>query len=340
MGDRPLRLGLWYDLRNPVRWRRPWQRLYDATLEQMVWAESLGYDSLWLSEHHFAEDGYLPGVAAVGGALAARTSRVRLGTNLVLLPLHHPFRVAEDAATLALLSRGPFELGVALGYREIEFEVLGKNRKHRPSLLEEGVELIRRAWSGEAVSFQGRRFQVTDVPVPPAAPEPPPLLVGGMSEPAVERAARIGDGFLSAVNDHHEWYVSALERQGKDAREGRIYAGQWWVIDEDPERAWAEVGEHALYQLNTYITWGAFPGPHFADAEQVRRSGIYQIWDAATAVREIRALAAARPQLVDAHFWAVLPGEDPEHASPRLEYVARRVLPELRTGPAVPAVSP
>ena len=125
--------GLWYDLRNPDS-ERSFERLYAETLEQIVWAESLGIDSVWLSEHHFCDDGYTPSPLVVAAAIGARTSRLKLGTNLMLLPLHDPVRLAEDAASLAILTRGRLRLGVGLGYRELEYRAFGRSLRQRPSL--------------------------------------------------------------------------------------------------------------------------------------------------------------------------------------------------------------
>jgi len=123
-------------------------------VDQIVWAESLGYGSVWLSEHHFVEDGYTPSPLVLAAAVAVRTDRVRIGTSLVVLPLHDPVRVAEDAATVSILSGGRFELGVAQGYRLEEFEAFGRRPNHRPSLLEEGIEILRRSWSGDPLRFE------------------------------------------------------------------------------------------------------------------------------------------------------------------------------------------
>ena len=127
--------------------------------------------------------------------------------------------------------------------------------------MEEGVELIRRAWAGESLEFDGKRFQLPDVRVAPVPEHTPKLLIGGMNEPSIDRVARLGDGFLSTQNAHQPEYLEALERHGKDVANAAIHAGQWVIIDEDPERTWARIGDHALYQLNEYISWGAFGPP-------------------------------------------------------------------------------
>ena len=173
---REVRFGLWYDFRNPPQWQQPSERLYRQLLEQIAWAEELGLGSVWLTEHHFCDDGYTPSPLVIAAAIGSRTTQMRIGTNLMLLPLHDPIRLAEDAATVAILTGGRFDLGVGLGYRQIEFEAFHRSLRNRPSLLEEGIEIIRRAWSGEPICFAGKRFNIGDVtvhPVPTRPPQPP-----------------------------------------------------------------------------------------------------------------------------------------------------------------------
>src|SRR5712692_2737235 len=93
-----LRFGLWYDFRNPPAWKRPYDQLYGEIFEQIAWAEQHGFEDIWLTEHHFVEDGYSPSLLPIAAAIAARTKKIRIGTFVLLLPLHHALRVAEDAA--------------------------------------------------------------------------------------------------------------------------------------------------------------------------------------------------------------------------------------------------
>ena len=183
MSSRYVNFGLWYDFRNPPPSALSFTDLYRACLEQIVWAEQLGFDSVWLTEHHFCEDGYTPSPLVIAAAIGERTKRMRIGTNLMLLPLADPVRLAEDAATLSILTGGRFDLGVGLGYRQLEFDYFGRKLSHRPSLMEEGVAIIRQAWSGEPVSIQGKRFQIDGLSVAPAPEQPPKLYLGGMAPP-------------------------------------------------------------------------------------------------------------------------------------------------------------
>lgn len=325
--------GLIYDFRNPEQWKKPYETLYRETLDQVVWAESLGFRSVWLTEHHFCDDGYTPSPLVIAAAIGARTKEMQVGTNLIVLPLHDPMRIAEDAATVSIMTGGRFRLGVGQGYHEEEFTGFGRKLVNRPSLLEEGIEIIRRAWTGEVVNFSGKRFQVDGLRITPVPDNPPPILVGALADPAIERAARIGDGYLDTLNAGGAKYVEALSRVGKDPSDGQIFALQWPVIDEDPERAWAEIGKHSVYQWNEYIGWGVFGPPdqipRYEDPKQLVEAGMVQLWDAATAIEQLTALLRERPQTQDLHFIAQLPGESAESGSRRVEYLASKVMPEV-----------
>ena len=325
--------GLWYDFRNPAQWQQPFEQFYAERLAQITRAEALGFRSCWLTEHHFCEDGYTPSPLLLASAIAARTERMRLGTNLMLLPLHDPVRVAEDAATLSLVSGGRFDLGVGIGYRQLEFDHFQRKLSHRPSLVEEGIEILRRSWSGKPVNFTGKRFEVGDLCVTPVPQTTPKVYLGGMVEPAIQRAARVADGFLCTGGIGIDMYNTALEQQGKSVQDGDVILGCWAIIAEDPEAEAAKIGEHVLYQANEYIKWGAFgpPGsvPLYDDAAAAIENGLYQLWDADMAVAELNKLVRDYPNIRDIHFWAQFPGESVESGDARLRYIAEKVLPRL-----------
>ncbi|MFT7654039.1 MAG: alkanesulfonate monooxygenase SsuD [Limisphaerales bacterium] len=326
--------GLWYDFRNPAPWQRPFDEFYASTLSQISEAENLGFNSVWLTEHHFCEDGYTPSPLVLAAAIGAATQNMRIGTNLMLLPLHDPIRLAEDAATLSLTTNGRFDLGLGIGYRQLEFDQFGRKLSHRPSMMEEGVEIIRRAWSGEPVNFEGKRFSVGDLRITPAPVLKPDLLLGGMAEPAIARAARIGDGFLCTGGIGLDLYSEALTAIGKSPTDGKAVLGCWAIIAEDPEAEAARIGEHVLYQTNEYIRWGAFGPPDetplFETASDAVENGLYELWDADTAVSNLKKLQSDYPMISDIHFWAQFPGESIESGSQRLKYIAEHVLPKLR----------
>ena len=194
------------------------------TLEQIERSEALGYDSIWVSEHHFTEDGYLPSGLLFLAAVAARTRRVRLGTLVLLLPLHHPLRVAEDAAVLDLISGGRVDLGVAAGYRAEELRAFGVAAKERGKRMEESLSILQSAWRQEAFSFEGEYFQLEDVNVTPKPLQQPfPLYMGGGSKAAMRRAARFGCHLLPPPSKELiEAYHQELEKHGRSPKNYRI----------------------------------------------------------------------------------------------------------------------
>jgi hypothetical protein len=129
--NRRLRFGLWSDFRNPTRWQQPSERLYGEILDQIAWGENNGFDDVWLSEHHFIEDGCLASILPISAAIQARTKRIRIASAVLLMPFHNPVRLAEDVAVVDIIAGGRFELGVGTGYKLEEFESFGIPFKER-----------------------------------------------------------------------------------------------------------------------------------------------------------------------------------------------------------------
>lgn len=148
-----IRFGLWYDFRNPVPWRQPSDRLYREILDQIAWADNNGFDDVWLSEHHFIEDGYLPSILPIAAAVAARTKEIRIISGVLLMPFHNPVRLAEDIAVVDVMSGGRLELGVGVGFKHEEFESFGVPFKERGARTNQSLEIIRRLFGGETVTF-------------------------------------------------------------------------------------------------------------------------------------------------------------------------------------------
>lgn len=326
-----MKFGLYYDLRNPANANRSYQRFYAEILEQVHIAEDLGYHQAWISEHHFRPDGYTSSPLAWATAFGMKTQRMRVGTNLLVLPLHNPIRVAEDAATLSLLTAGRFDLGIGAGFRTEEFEVFGQNIRHRPSLMEEGVAVLRAASTGTTLDVDGKRHRYHGIRVTPVPETPLKIMMGGTTPASVSRAARLADGFLATFDEHVPMYVKALTDVGKDAAAGRVTLVKWALVAEDPEREWHRVGERILYQINDYIEQGSL-GPDaelFTSPQEILDRGLYSLWDASAAVREIVAIAQRYPQINQVKTWTVMPGEEVTRATARLEYFAHNVIPEV-----------
>jgi alkanesulfonate monooxygenase SsuD/methylene tetrahydromethanopterin reductase-like flavin-dependent oxidoreductase (luciferase family) len=166
-------------------------------------------------------------------------------------------------------------------------------------------------------------------PVRPGGPE---LWIGALSRPALERAARLADGFLCVLPDQIGEYVAARRALGRD--DGRVALGTQWVVADDPERAFASLAPHILYQVSAYAEFGMFGDvAPLTDARQLVDLGFYRLLDADRAVAELRRLLASGP-VVDCFSWTLFPGETLDSASERLEYFAARVIPALRSAVA------
>jgi probable F420-dependent oxidoreductase len=192
-----MKFGLYSSIANPPRGEHL-DRCIDEAIAEAQLAEAAGFDSCFFGEHHQDRDGFLPSPLIVATAVAARTQRLRVGTSVILLPLHHPVRVAEDVVTLDLVSKGRVILGVGIGYQPTDFRAFGVPMEHRVALFEEGIEILRQCWTGEPFSFHGKHYTLEDVQIRPRpfqAPAPP-LWIGASVPAAARRAGRLADGFV------------------------------------------------------------------------------------------------------------------------------------------------
>lgn len=175
---------------------------FEPMLHQARMAETLGFTTLWAHEHHSQRAMYPDPLMALA-AMTPVTHSIRLGTNMLLLPLHHPVRVAQQAAMLDVMSEGRLVLGVANGYSDVDFATFGVDRARRGARLEAGIELVRQLWSGRPVTAASDDcrldgFQLFPTPVQRPLP---PIVVGGQAHPAIDRAARLGDGYLLSTTE-------------------------------------------------------------------------------------------------------------------------------------------
>jgi probable F420-dependent oxidoreductase len=162
-------------------------------------AEKAGFDFVSLTHHAFSPECQTAAPFVVLAAIAARTSRLRLATIVYVLPIYHPVAVAEQVATLDMISGGRVIFGVGIGYRDYEFEGFGLNPRHRGARADEALTAIRAAWQTGRFNHRGKHIRIPDLPaVPMPVQKPhPPIWVGGLSDPALRRAARLGDGWIS-----------------------------------------------------------------------------------------------------------------------------------------------
>lgn len=194
-----IQLALYSSIADPPRGEHL-ERCVDETTAEAQLAESCGFDAMFFGEHHQDRDGFLPSPLIVSTAIAARTTRLKVGTSVLLLPLYHPVHVAEDVATLDIVSHGRVILGVGLGYQPADFAMFNVPQHERVGRFAESVEIIRHCWSGERFSYPGKYYQLNEVqmlPRPVQRPAPP-LWIGGWVPSAIRRAARLGDAWVSS----------------------------------------------------------------------------------------------------------------------------------------------
>lgn len=238
-----MKFGLYSSIANPPRGEHL-DRCVDEVIAEAQLAEASGFDSCFFGEHHQDKDGFLPSPLIVATAVAAHTQRLRVGTSVILLPLHHPVRVAEDVITLDIVSKGRIVLGVGIGYQAADFRAFAVPMEQRVGRFEESVEILRRCWTGEPFSFHGTHYQLEDVQIRPRPIQrpAPPLWFGASVPTAARRAGRLADAFVGTPSTDIESTVQLVNTYREAAQQaGRqpqvIMMRDAWVA---PTRAEAE----------------------------------------------------------------------------------------------------
>jgi alkanesulfonate monooxygenase SsuD/methylene tetrahydromethanopterin reductase-like flavin-dependent oxidoreductase (luciferase family) len=311
--DAAFDFGLWYTFRNPLPWQRPSDEVYDGLLEHIVAMEAAGYDTIWLSEHHFSEDGYLPALAVMTAAIAVRTSRVWIGHSVIEAPFYHPVQLAESIAVCDILSHGRVRLGIGLGrvdHGRPSFDDEGdafgvpNSAGGRASIFEEQVEIIKKCWAPGPFRHTGRHFQLPEINVTPKPLQPggPGLWFGVSAERAIQRAARMGDGYTGSLPGVAR-YRELVRENGRDAEAGRAVVIGLPMAARDPEAAEARYGPHLDYIGDWY---GLAP-----EVRDMIRGRFVEPHVVATQIAGARALGAT-----GAMWWAPFAGASPQEAIP------------------------
>lgn len=248
-----------FTCQNPRESDRSTGDRYRDFLELGEHAEDCGFDKAWVSEHHFVEDGYLPSVLPFCAALGARTDELTIGTGIALAPFYDPIRFAEDTATIDLLTNGRFEPGLAIGWTDPEFDTFDVPKRKRVPYTEELIDVIGRAWEPGSFSFDGTVYQYDDVAVYPKPSRTPPIWLAGTVDPAVERAARLGDGYIATPTELDELerrHELALETRDEHGIDGPFELGEWryTFVSADGD-AWERAKHAAWYVKRQYIEW-------------------------------------------------------------------------------------
>ena len=335
-----LKLGLLYSFRNPAYKRTSWPQVYQDELDMAVYADELGYDNVWMSEHHFVDDGYMPSPLTIAAAVAARTKTIRIGTYILLLPLHDPLRVAETAATIDLISNGRFDLGLGLGYRPGELDGAGVPSSERGARMAEGAPLIQRLFTEQNITFDGRYNTLKDVtltPPPVQKPHPPIFQPFASSENSIRWCAREGvTAVLPPMHEKHETALSQIyaEESGRPVGEGVAYLRDIVIAETDEE------ADHLWRESSRFVaeTWfepfgfrrgmidpdtGEYPDP-----KEMIEQGYVLVGSVDTVCRRLEALRDRLPvQWIFAWIFAAMTPNDKIKRS--LELYIEEVLPKV-----------
>ena len=338
-----MRFGFMEDFRNPVKWRRPFPAFYRQILDQIKRGEELGYDNVWLTEHHFTEDGYNPSLMTTAAAVAMRTSTIRIGTFIVILPYQHPVLMAEEVANVDILSDGRFDFGVGQGYSHYEFDALCMNRSERGTRTRESINLIQRLFTEDAVTFEGRYTQVKGArlsPKPVQQPHPP-IWIGARGPKAITRAAEMGYHLMATLGpDPAPLYLKTLEQSGRDPSAFNIAQLRMVYCAESEDQAWDECQDHLFHMLEFYqdilseakdAEGDDAPLPVSKPAD-MRHSVLAEHFMIGTPAQVTAKIEKFLDQYTCTDFimGTQVPGLDPAKGTRALELFAKKVMPAFR----------
>lgn len=297
--------------------------LYKAAIEMAEWAETRGAFAAVISEHHSSSDGYIPSPLLLASAMAARTSQIQISIAAALLAFYDPIRLAEDMTVLDIISNGRLSYTLGLGYRPEEFEMYGVDWKRRGAVVEEKLQLLLKAKTGEPFDHEGRRIHVTPPPITPGGPM---VMWGGGSIAAAKRAGRYGLGFFAQSNKPgmKEAYEESCREHGFEPGMSQLpspdHPATVFVAD-DVDKAWDEVGEYILHDVKMYGDWN--PGDettasisHAQTVDELRATSLaHRIYSTDEAIEVVR---GGTPLML----MPLCGGLPPDIAWPYLEHVA------------------
>lgn len=230
--------------------------VYRENLEQARYAEELGFDAIWLTEHHFSDYALLGDPTLFASALAATTSRVRIGTAVSILPVHNAIRAAENAAFVDTISDGRFDFGVGRGYQPKEFEGFQVPMDRTQAIFDESLEVIRRLWSEESVTYKGEFYAFEDITLYPKPVQPggPPVWLAAVSPGTFARAGAAGERILTSPNftpidmiaQNFDAYRGALTEGGHDPAAYEYPVMQQVYVGTDHDDGYQRPSEYSM----------------------------------------------------------------------------------------------
>jgi alkanesulfonate monooxygenase SsuD/methylene tetrahydromethanopterin reductase-like flavin-dependent oxidoreductase (luciferase family) len=318
-----------FDMRQPEICTASKADMYQAAIEMAAWGESNGFFSAHLSEHHGSEDNYCPSPLILAGAIASRTQKLQLYISALIAPLHDPVQLAEDISVLDIISRGRVIPIISGGYREEEFNAVGKTLKDRKEYMDEIGPFLKQAWSGETFTHGDRT--ITIKPTPHSDPRPM-ILMGGSSKPAARRAAEHADFFIPSGPEIFEYYREELKKQGKpDPGPMPNAPSTCTFVAADPDEYWDQIAPHVKHETNIYAKWAEqaqvfSPYRHFDSTDELRASGAYKVLTPQQVIDDVRGMIEIQPLM----FHPLCGGIHPDLGWQNVKLFAEQVLPSLR----------
>jgi alkanesulfonate monooxygenase SsuD/methylene tetrahydromethanopterin reductase-like flavin-dependent oxidoreductase (luciferase family) len=324
--------------------QRSFAAVYRDELDLIREAEQLGFDTVWLTEHHFAEDGYSPAIIPIAAAIAAITERIRIGFNLLLLPLHHAVQLAEDLATVDVISNGRLDVGLGQGYAVHEFAGYGIPRPERLTRFLEGLDVLDGLWTNEVFSYEGKHYQVDSARLAPRPVQQPtpPIWIGATTDKAIRRAGRRGFDLLGLANPRLQAaYEEARREAGLTLDSAKVLQLHWVHVGATDDEAWAEAGAAFHHLLTVYWHWTKAAADHegvpfrlaeVPGVEALRRGDVTVMFRPVigSADTVARLLESSLATTLTTHLaLGVLPGMDPQHTAASMRRVMSDVVPAL-----------
>ena len=323
-----VRLALRFDMRAPDIGAPP-SVLYPASVDMCEWGDRLGFETVYLAEHHGAEDGYCPAPMIQASAILARTTAMRVHFSALHRRAPRSAAARRGPRRARPHQRGPDRDDARDRLPPARVRDVRHQKSKRVPILEEIIHTLELAWTGEPFEFRGRTVMVRPTPVQQPRP---PIYIGGSTEASAYRAARLGDGYLPAAPGLFEIYQEELRKLGKPVPEAPKARGPLFLfVSEDPERDWPIVAPHVIYTSRSNFEWakergvGSTPYPSVSTLEDLKASSQFAVVTPEACVD----LATSLPPDAELTFQPLMGALDPQVGWRSLHLFEEAVAPRL-----------
>lgn len=302
---------------------------YRAGIDLAEYADKNGFAMVSTEEHTATAIGWSPTPLLTAAMVLNRTENLSVAITALLVPLHDPVLLAQEMAVIDLMSKGRLSITTGLGYRPAEYAAVGKEWKRRGRILDESLDIMLKVWSGEEFEINGERITVG--PMPYTRPHPM-VMIGGSGPAAAKRAARLGLPLQlpAPLPELEALYYEECEKNGTSGFCIAPEAVAMVHVVEDPDKAWAELGQHFWLEASTYDSWQtpdqtSAVHSHATDIDGLRAEGIYQFLSPEQAIDRVRETGALS-------LHPLVGGMPIDSAWQSLELTVDKVLPAVAQG--------